>query len=99
MARPQGFAERSCDLVIAVNAAFTTETAWASAHSIEADTSPRCKVITMMRFAMFISWKRQYHIHRADDQAFLAELQRAADWLSPRSAAGSSACADPLALV
>jgi sulfonate transport system substrate-binding protein len=33
---------------------------------------------------MFISWKRQYHIHRADDQVFLAELQRAADWLSAR---------------
>jgi sulfonate transport system substrate-binding protein len=33
---------------------------------------------------MFISWKRQYHIHPVTDQAFLAELQVGSDWLSAR---------------
>jgi sulfonate transport system substrate-binding protein len=79
------FAERNRDLVTAVNAAFTTEAAWASAHSAEAETISQVQghYDDAIR-DMFISWKRQYHIHRADDQGFLAELQRAADWLSAR---------------
>ncbi|MGD0106694.1 MAG: hypothetical protein ABSC06_22055 [Rhodopila sp.] len=78
------FAERNRDLVIAVNAAFTTEAEWASAHSAEAETISQLQghYDDAIR-DMFISWKRQYHIHRADDRAFLAELQRAADWLQP----------------
>jgi sulfonate transport system substrate-binding protein len=79
------FAERNRDLVAAVNAAFATEAEWASAHSAEAETISQIQghYDNAIR-DMFISWKRQYQIHRADDQAFLAELQRAADWLSAR---------------
>ncbi len=79
------FAERNRDLVAAVNAAFAAEAEWASAHSAEAETISQVQghYDDAIR-DMFISWKRQYHIHRADDQAFLAELQRAADWLSAR---------------
>jgi sulfonate transport system substrate-binding protein len=79
------FAERNRDLVAAVNAAFTAEAEWASAHSSEAETIAQVQghYDDAIR-DMFISWKRQYHIHRADDQIFLAQLQRAADWLSAR---------------
>lgn len=79
------FSERNRDLVEAVNAAFTAEAEWASAHSAEAETIAQVQghYDDAIR-DMFISWKRQYHIHRADDQGFLAELQRAADWLSAR---------------
>ncbi|WP_158931511.1 ABC transporter substrate-binding protein [Acidisphaera sp. S103] len=79
------FADRNRDLVAAVNAAFTTEAEWASTHPKEAETIAQVQghYDDAIR-DMFISWKRQYHIHRADDQAFLSELQRAADWLSAR---------------
>jgi sulfonate transport system substrate-binding protein len=79
------FSERNRDLVTAVDAAFTAEAEWASAHSAEAETISQVQghYDDAIR-DMFISWKRQYHIHRADDQVFLAELQRAADWLSAR---------------
>jgi sulfonate transport system substrate-binding protein len=81
----QEFAERNRDLLTAVNAAFTAEAAWASAHSAEAETIAQVQghYDDAIR-DMFISWQRQYHIHRADDQAFLAGLQRAADWLAAR---------------
>jgi sulfonate transport system substrate-binding protein len=79
------FAERNRDLVMAVNAAFTAEAAWASVHSAEAETIAQVQGHYDEAIRdMFISLKRQYYIHRADDQAFLAELQRAADWLSTR---------------
>jgi sulfonate transport system substrate-binding protein len=79
------FADRNRDLITAVNAAFTTEAAWASTHPKEAETIAQVQghYDDAIR-DMFISWKRQYHIHRTDDQAFLVELQRAADWLSAR---------------
>ena len=79
------FSNQNRDLVTAVNAAFTAEAEWASAHSAEAETIAQVQghYDDAIR-DMFISWNRQYHIHRADDQAFLAELQRAADWLSAR---------------
>ena len=79
------FADRNRDLITAVNAAFTTEAAWASTHPKEAETITQVQGHYEDAIRdMFISRKRQYHIHRADDQAFLAELQRAADWLSAR---------------
>jgi sulfonate transport system substrate-binding protein len=79
------FSVRNRDLVTAVNAAFTAEAAWASTNSAEAETIAQKQghYDTAIRDE-FIGWKRQYHIHRADDPAFLAELQRAADWLSAR---------------
>jgi sulfonate transport system substrate-binding protein len=79
------FAERNRDLVTAVNAAYTAEAEWASAHIVEAETIAQTQghYDIQIRDA-FIARKRQYHIRRADDQVFLADLQRAADWLSAR---------------
>ncbi len=79
------FAVRNRDLVTAVNAAFAAEAQWASENSAAAETIAQ----TQGHYDdgirdMFISWHRQYSIHRPDDQAFLSELQRAADWLSAR---------------
>jgi sulfonate transport system substrate-binding protein len=95
------FAERNRDLVTAVNAAFTAEAEWASARTAEAETIAQTQghYDDQIRDA-FIAKKRQYHIRRADDQAFLAELQRAADWLSARKVLPDQVhVADHLALV
>jgi sulfonate transport system substrate-binding protein len=95
------FAERNRDLVTAVNAAFTAEAEWVSAHTVEAETIAQTQghYDDQIRDG-FIAQKRQYHIHRADDQAFLAELQRAADWLSARKVLPDQVrVADHLALV
>ena len=77
------FSERNRDLVSAVNAAFTAEAAWASANSREAETIAQTQghYSDVIRDT-FIAEKRQYQIHRTDDQEFLTQLQRAADWLS-----------------
>jgi sulfonate transport system substrate-binding protein len=79
------FSERNRDLVTAVNAAFTAEAAWTSTHTVEAETIAQAQghYDDQIRDT-FIAQKRQYTIRRADDQAFLADLQRAADWLSAR---------------
>jgi sulfonate transport system substrate-binding protein len=79
------FYEQNRDLIAAVNAAFTDEAAWASANSREAETIAQTqgKYGDAIRDT-FIAQKRQYRIRRADDPAFLAQLQQAADWLSAR---------------
>jgi sulfonate transport system substrate-binding protein len=97
----QQFAERNRDLVTAVNAAYTAEAEWASAHIVEAETIAQTQghYDIQIRDA-FIARKRQYHIRRADDQVFLADLQRAADWLSARKVLPDHVrVADHLALV
>jgi sulfonate transport system substrate-binding protein len=79
------FSLRNRDLVTAVNTAFTAEAEWASTHVEEAERI--CQTQGHYDDSirdMFISWKRQYHIHPVTDQAFLAELQVASDWLSAR---------------
>jgi sulfonate transport system substrate-binding protein len=79
------FAQRNRELVAAVNAAFVTEAAWASANSREAETIAQAQGHYSDAIRdVFIAEHRQYHIRRADDQAFLAELQTAADWLAAR---------------
>jgi sulfonate transport system substrate-binding protein len=95
------FSVRNRDLVAAVNAAFTAEAEWASTHSVEAETIAQTQghYDDQIRDT-FIAQKRQYNIRRADDQAFLAELQRAADWLSARKVLpGAVHITDHLALV
>jgi sulfonate transport system substrate-binding protein len=95
------FAEQNHDLVTAVNAAFTMEAEWASSHTVEAETIAQTQghYDIQIRDA-FIAQKRQYHIRRADDQVFLAELQHAADWLSARKVLPDQVhVADHLALV
>jgi len=84
-----------------VNAAFTAEAEWTSTHTVEAETIAQAQghYNDQIRDA-FIAQKRQYHIRRADDQAFLAELQHAADWLSARKVLPDRVhVADHLALV
>jgi sulfonate transport system substrate-binding protein len=79
------FSVRNRDLVSAVNAAFTAEAAWASANSREAETiAQRQGHYSDQIRDTFIAEKRHYHIRRTDDQDFLSQLQRAADWLSAR---------------
>jgi sulfonate transport system substrate-binding protein len=81
----KSFAQQNRDLVAAVNAAFAAEAQWASANCREAEAiaQKQGKYSDDIR-DMFIGWNRQYHIHKIDDRAFLAELQRAADWLAAR---------------
>jgi sulfonate transport system substrate-binding protein len=72
-------------LVESVNAAFAAEAEWASEHSRDAELIAQ----KQGRYSddirdMFVKQNRKYHIRSVDDQAFLAELQRAADWLSTR---------------
>ena len=79
------FSERNHDLVVAVNSAFAAEAAWASANSREAEmiAQEQGHYSDEIRDT-FIQQKRQYHIRRTDDQEFLTQLQRAADWLYAR---------------
>jgi sulfonate transport system substrate-binding protein len=81
----KAFSERNRDLVSAVDAAFMAEAAWASANSLEAETiaQRQGRYSDEIRDS-FIAQKRQYHIRRTDDQDFLAQLQRAANWLTAR---------------
>ena len=79
------FSERNRDIVTAVNAAFTAEAAWASANSQQAETIAQQQGHYSDAIRdLFIAQKRQYQIRRVDDQAFIAQLQWAADWLSAR---------------
>jgi sulfonate transport system substrate-binding protein len=80
------FSERNHGLASAVNAAFIAEAAWTSANSREAETiaQERGHYSDEIRDT-FIAQKRQYHIRRTDDQDFLTQLQRAADWLFARN--------------
>jgi sulfonate transport system substrate-binding protein len=79
------FSERNRDLVAAVNSAFAAEAAWASANSREAEmiAQEQGHYSDEIRDT-FVQQKRQYHIRRTDDQEFLSQLQRAADWLYAR---------------
>lgn len=79
------FSERNRELVSAVNAAFTSEAAWASANSREAETiAQRQGHYSDAIRDTFIAERRRYHIHRTDDAEFLTQLQHAADWLYAR---------------
>jgi len=79
------FSERNRDIVSTVNAAFVAEAAWASANSRQAETIAQKQGHYSDEIRdTFIAQNRQYHIRRTDDQAFLTQLQRAADWLYAR---------------
>jgi sulfonate transport system substrate-binding protein len=81
----QSFATRNRDLVAAVSAAFAAEAAWASQHSQEAEAiAQKAGKYDDATRDEFIGLRRRYTIHSADDQAFLADLQRGADWLTAR---------------
>jgi sulfonate transport system substrate-binding protein len=79
------FSTRNHEVVTTVNAAFAAEAAWASANSREAETIAQKQGHYSDEIRdTFIAQNRQYHIRRTEDQDFLAQLQRAADWLYAR---------------
>lgn len=79
------FSEKNRELVQAVNAAYQAEADWVSQNSREAE------IIAQRRAGysddilnQFIARKRQYHMYPVTDAAFVAGLQKAADWLTER---------------
>jgi sulfonate transport system substrate-binding protein len=80
------FATENADIVRLVNAAFKTEADWASANPQDAEkiaqgAPPRYGDAVRERF---LSLKRRYEIYPVSDVAFVARLQKAADWLVER---------------
>ncbi|MCP1967048.1 NrtA/SsuA/CpmA family ABC transporter substrate-binding protein [Bradyrhizobium elkanii] len=79
------FATDNPALVRAVNDAFRAEGKWISANSKDAEyiAQKAGKYSDQVR-DQFIALNRQYRYFAANDENFLAELQRAADWLVAR---------------
>ena len=79
------FATDNPALVRAVNDAFRAEGKWISANSKDAEyiAQKAGKYSDQVR-DRFIALNRQYRYFAANDENFLAELQRAADWLVAR---------------
>lgn len=79
------FATYNPALVRAVNDAFRAEGKWISENSKDAEyiAQKAGKYSDQVR-DQFIALNRQYRYFAANDENFLAELQRAADWLAAR---------------
>ncbi|WP_298274110.1 NrtA/SsuA/CpmA family ABC transporter substrate-binding protein [uncultured Bradyrhizobium sp.] len=79
------FATDNPALVRAVNDAFRAEGKWISENSKDAEyiAQKAGKYSDQVR-DQFIALNRQYRYFAANDENFLAELQRAADWLAAR---------------
>ncbi len=79
------FATDNPALVRAVNDAFRAEGKWISENSKDAEyiAQKAGKYSDQVR-DQFIAMNRQYRYFAANDENFLAELQRAADWLAAR---------------
>ncbi|MBW0447106.1 aliphatic sulfonate ABC transporter substrate-binding protein [bacterium M00.F.Ca.ET.228.01.1.1] len=79
------FTEENSELIRAVIDAYHVEGAWQSAHSAEAEqlVQREGKYPDQVRDYL-ASLKRVNHFHEADDAAFIAQFQRAADWLAER---------------
>ncbi|AQH00784.1 sulfonate ABC transporter substrate-binding protein [Burkholderia sp. KK1] len=79
------FTEENSELVRAVIDAYYVEGAWQSTHSAEAEllVQREGKYPDQVR-EYLTSLKRVNQFHEADDAAFLAQFQRAADWLAER---------------
>jgi len=79
------FAAENPALVAAVNDAFRAEGKWISENSKDAEyIAQRAGKYSDEVRNQFIAMNRQYRYFSADDKQFLAELQRAADWLVER---------------
>jgi sulfonate transport system substrate-binding protein len=77
------FAERNPALVRAVNTAFVEEGKWASDHPREVeDICQQAGKYSDDVRDFFVSLKRTYSFYPPDDEKFLADFQKAADWLS-----------------
>jgi sulfonate transport system substrate-binding protein len=79
------WADRNPDLIRAVNAAFVAESQWANANPAQAElyAQQRGGYSDAIR-DVFIAQKRRYTVKSVNDAAFVAELQKAADWLTVR---------------
>jgi sulfonate transport system substrate-binding protein len=79
------FTEENSELVRAVIDAYYVEGAWQSAHSAESEllVQREAKYPDAVRDHL-ASLKRVNQFHEPDDAAFIAQLQRAADWLADR---------------
>jgi sulfonate transport system substrate-binding protein len=79
------FVEENSELVRAVIDAYYVEGAWQSAHSVQAEqlSQNEAKYPDQVRDYL-VSLKRVNTFHEPDDAAFIAQLQRAADWLAQR---------------
>ncbi|MEM5315960.1 NrtA/SsuA/CpmA family ABC transporter substrate-binding protein [Paraburkholderia sp. JHI869] len=79
------FTEENSELVRAVLDAYYVEGAWQSQHSAESEAlvQREAKYPDQVRDYL-ASLKRVNQFHEPDDAAFMAQLQRAADWLAQR---------------
>ena len=79
------FTEENSELIRAVIDAYYVEGAWQSTHSTEAEqlAQGEAKYPNQVRDYL-ASLKRVNQFHEPDDAAFIAQLQRAADWLAER---------------
>jgi sulfonate transport system substrate-binding protein len=79
------FAEENGDLVRAVIEAYRAEGNWMSQNPVESETLVQAEsgYDDAVRDHL-VSLKRKNNFYEADDGAFLADFQKAADWLSQR---------------
>jgi sulfonate transport system substrate-binding protein len=79
------FTEENSELIRAVIDAYYVEGAWQSTHAAESEqlAQKEAKYPDQVRDYL-TSLKRVNHFHEPDDAAFIAQLQRAADWLAER---------------
>ncbi|TDV06803.1 NrtA/SsuA/CpmA family ABC transporter substrate-binding protein [Paraburkholderia caballeronis] len=79
------FTEENSELIRAVIDAYYVEGAWQSAHSTEAELLAQKEARYPDPVRDYLtSLKRVNQFHEPDDAAFVAQLQRAADWLAER---------------
>lgn len=79
------FATENPDLVKAVNAAFRAEGQWISDNGKDAEyIAQRAAKYSDAVRDRFIALKRRYRYFAVDDNTFVTDLQRAADWLVAR---------------
>lgn len=79
------FVEKNPSLVRAVNAAFAEEAAWVSANPAEAEQVGQ----KLMNYPdevreHFVTLKRKYNVYPVTDEAMVAKLQKASEWLVER---------------
>ncbi|MBV8628990.1 MAG: NrtA/SsuA/CpmA family ABC transporter substrate-binding protein [Paraburkholderia sp.] len=79
------FTEENSELVRAVLDAYYVEGAWQSAHAADSEllVQKQAKYPDQVRDYL-TSLKRVNQFHEPDDAAFMAQFQRAADWLAQR---------------
>ncbi|PYE24817.1 NrtA/SsuA/CpmA family ABC transporter substrate-binding protein [Paraburkholderia silvatlantica] len=84
------FTEENSELVRAVLDAYYVEGAWQSQHPAESEAlvQKEAKYPDQVRDYL-ASLKRVNQFHEPDDAAFMAQLQRAADWLAQRKIIGA----------